>query len=273
MDANFGSITVGLDPPPSDGGSPIVRYAIYHNDGTTNGLLTTRVSVCDMSRTEFAIPNLVQGRDYQIQIQAHADCPEGTGSSLHAFDGSGLCVNDAACTLPGALSDIALYTTTDVPDLVAVSKVVGSQSRTAVTFRWSAPGNDGGSPITSYEPYRDDGLGGDFVRVDVLPTNYFEADTDLSVTGNEYRYSGLVTGRRYNFFMAACNKRGCRSGAIFGPLTAAAPPDQPEPPMTTGTSAVPPAINFTWTPPENGGMPILRTIIERDDGQEGSACL
>ena len=204
VDANFGSITVGLDPPPSDGGSPIVRYAIYHNDGTTNGLLSTRVLVCDMSRTEFAIPNLVQGRDYQIQIQAHADCPEGTGSSLHAFDGSGLCVNDAACTLPGALSDIALYTTTDIPDLVAVSKVLGSQSRTAVTFRWNAPGNDGGSPITSYEPYRDDGLGGDFVRVDVLPTNYFEQDTELSVTGNEYRYSGLVTGRRYNFFMAAC---------------------------------------------------------------------
>ena len=42
---------------------------------------------------------------------------------------------------------------------------------------------NGGSPITSYEPYRDDGLGGDFVRVDVLPTNYFEPDTELSVTG------------------------------------------------------------------------------------------
>ncbi|CAL1153338.1 unnamed protein product [Cladocopium goreaui] len=267
--ASFGSITIGLDPPPSDGGSPIVRYAIYHNDGTVNGLLSTQVLVCDMSRTEFAVPNLISGLDYQIQIQAHADCPTGTGTSLHAYDGQGLCVNDAECTLPGERSGVALYTTTDVPDLVVLAKVSGSQTRTAVTFRWDAPGNDGGSPITSYEPYRDDGLGGDFVRVDVLPTNYFEPDTELSVTGNEYKYSGLVTGRRYNFFMAACNKRGCRSGSIFGPLTAAAPPDQPDPPLATATSASPAVINLTWTPPDNGGMPILRTELQRDDGQEG----
>ena len=44
-----------------------------------------------------------------------------------------------------------------------------------------------------------------------------------------------------NFFMAACNKRGCRSGSIYGRLTAAAPPNQPDPPMTTGTSVVPTA--------------------------------
>lgn len=176
-------VTLRLDPPPSDGGSPIVRYAIYHNDGTVNGLLSTQVLVCDMSRTEFAVPNLISGLDYQIQIQAHADCPTGTGTSLHAYDGQGLCVNDAECTLPGERSGVALYTTTDVPDLVVLAKVSGSQTRTAVTFRWDAPGNDGGSPITSYEPYRDDGLGGDFVRVDVLPTNYFEPDTELSVTG------------------------------------------------------------------------------------------
>lgn len=104
-------------------------------------------------------------------------------------------MNDAACTLPGDLSGVALYTTTDVPGVVTLAKVSGSQTRAAVTFRWAAPGSDGGSPITSYEPYRDDGLGGDFVRVDVLPTNYFEADTELSVTENEYKYSGLVTGR------------------------------------------------------------------------------
>jgi len=267
--ADFGSITIGLDPPPSDGGSPIVRYAIYHNDGTVNGLLTTQVLVCDMSRTDFEVPNLLLGRDYQIQIQAHADCPSGTGTSLHAFDTDGICVDDTACTLPGARSGIALYTTTDVPDIVALSKVDGSQTRSTVTFRWSPPGTDGGSPITSYEPYRDDGLGGDFVRVDVLPTNYFEVDTDLSETGNEYKYSGLVTGRRYNFFMAACNKRGCRSGTILGPLTAAAPPNQPDPPVATATSASPAVINFTWSPPDNGGMPILKTEIQRDDGQEG----
>ena len=268
--ADFGSITIGLDPPPSDGGSPIVRYAIYHNDGTVNGLLTTQVLVCDMSRTDFEVPNLLLGRDYQIQIQAHADCPSGTGTSLHAFDTDGICVDDTACTLPGARSGIALYTTTDVPDIVALSKVDGSQTRSTVTFRWSPPGTDGGSPITSYEPYRDDGLGGDFVRVDVLPTNYFEVDTDLSETGNEYKYSGLVTGRRYNFFMAACNKRGCRSGTILGPLTAAAPPNQPDPPVATATSASPAVINFTWSPPDNGGMPILKTEIQRDDGQEST---
>ena len=250
--ASFGSITIGLDPPPSDGGSPIVRYVIYHNDGTVNGLLSTQVSVCDMSRTEFDVPNLLLGRDYQIQVQAHADCPYGAGTSLHEYDSDGICVNDGACTLPGGRSGIALFTTTDVPDTVTLEKV--SQERTSVTFRFDPPGGDGGSPVTSFEPYRDDGLGGDFVRVDVLPTNYFETETDLSESGNEYKYTGLVTGRRYNFFVAACNKRGCRSGIIFGPLTAAAPPDQPEAPLATATSAVPPVINFTWTPP---GMAFL----------------
>jgi len=73
--------------------------------------------------------------------------------------------------------------------------------------------------------------------------------------------------------MAACNKRGCRSGSIFGPLTAAAPPDQPDPPLATATSASPAVINLTWTPPDNGGMPILRTELQRDDGQElGMGC-
>ena len=286
--AGFGSITIGLDPPPSDGGSPIVRYVIYRNDGTVNGLLSTQVSVCDMSRTQFDVPDLLLGRDYLIQVQAHADCPYGAGNSLHEYDADGICVNDGDCTLPGARSGIALFTTTDVPDTVSLEKVV--QARTSVTFRFDPPPGDGGSPVTSFEPYRDDGLGGDFVRVDVLPTNYFEMDTDLSESGNEYKYTGLVTGRRYNFFVASCNKRGCRSGVIFGPLTAAAPPDQPEPPLATATSAVPPMINLTWTPPgatcdrgrggcssfrlqafpsDNGGMPILKTEIQRDDGQEG----
>ncbi|CAE6952852.1 Ttn [Symbiodinium sp. KB8] len=292
--AGFGSITIGLDPPPSDGGSPIVRYVIYRNDGTVNGLLSTQVSVCDMSRTQFDVPDLLLGRDYLIQVQAHADCPYGAGNSLHEYDADGICVNDGDCTLPGARSGIALFTTTDVPDTVTLEKVV--QARTSVTFRFDPPPGDGGSPVTSFEPYRDDGLGGDFVRVDVLPTNYFEMDTDLSESGNEYKYTGLVTGRRYNFFVASCNKRGCRSGVIFGPLTAAAAPDQPEPPLATATSAVPPMINLTWTPPgatavvqyrgyqgpvhasnpfpsDNGGMPILKTEIQRDDGQAWSECL
>lgn len=51
------------------------------------------------------------------------------------------------------------------------------------------------TPITAYEPYRDDGLGGDYVKVDVLPTSYSEPSTAVEVVDNEYRW-GVSGGLR-----------------------------------------------------------------------------
>ncbi|CAE8682347.1 unnamed protein product [Polarella glacialis] len=269
VDSDGLTMTIGMDPPPSDGGAAIVRYVVYRNDGTPSGLLSTSIHICDTQMSEFQIPDLQGGRDYQIQLEAHSGCPTGEESAEVVPLVDGQCPNKLACTLAGARSAIALYTTTKLPDPTKIARVVESQTRTSITFSWNAPDNDGGSYITSFEPYRDDGLGGDFVRVDVLPTSYFESETDTQAVGSEYKFTGLVTGRRYNFFIAACNKRGCKSGVVAGPFTAASKPDQPTGLIASATSNNPPYIYLSWTPPDNGGLPLTSTEIERDDGQEG----
>jgi hypothetical protein len=277
VDANSNEIHISLDPPASDGGSTILKYVVHVNENPIEPNPLQRVDhVCNTMLSVYPIANLLGGREYQIQVQAYGQCPSGEAKAPPlTAPSTDLCNEEGVneCGIPGAISTMSLFTSTALPSALIIEAVAGTATKTTLTFGFDAPESDGGSPITSFEPYRDDGLGGDYVKVDVLPTSYSEPETALSVVSHEYKYAGLITGRRYNFHIAACNRRGCKSGFINGPIAIAGPPDIPKAPRAVRTSSNPPFVDLEWTPPDNGGLPISRTEISRDDGNMGMLLL
>jgi len=74
--------------------------------------------------TEIDIPSLEGGRDYQIQVQAHAACPEGEDEAPRTEPWqTPYCPDATACTLPGAKSSIALFTTARLPGSIEIVPV------------------------------------------------------------------------------------------------------------------------------------------------------
>jgi invasion protein IalB len=126
--------------------------------------------------------------------------------------------------------------------------VTATAGASSAGVTWSAPGNDGGSPITGYKvtPYVN--------GVARTPTVFNSAATTQTVTG-------LVNGTTYTFRVQATNTNTNTVAVEFGPASAPSLPVTPAtvPGAPTGVTAVPgnASATVTWLPPtSDGGSPI-----------------
>jgi hypothetical protein len=168
--AGNAQVSISWAPPDDDGGLPIIGYSLLR--GASDGAMTeiANVPAHDRYHIDFAVVN---GRVYHYAVRAETDAGKGPSSPT---------VKAQPIEPPSA------------PGKVASINV--SLEGTDAIVTWSAPDDDGGSPITGYVIVR--GLSRDNMSkiAEVGP------DADL------YSDGGLERGNRYYYAVVAKNAVG-----------------------------------------------------------------
>lgn len=127
-------ITLDWDAPLSDGGSAITGYSVYWNQGTlaeASAPLTNTGALI----TFYTATGLTRGTSYKFKVLAQNVVNFGQPTST---------ITIIAAQAPGTPTNIVRLT---------------NDSETSMQIGWSAPSDDGGSPLTlDYLIYTDNGL-------------------------------------------------------------------------------------------------------------------
>lgn len=153
----------------------------------------------------------------------------------------------------------------DDADAIAVQVIPGQMdppirgdgtSSSQIVVNWTAPANDGGSSIISYNLQYDQGTSG------VSWTDLTGVDTDY--TSLSTTVSDVSAGGSYLFRVRAENLQGFGEFSNTETIEAVQAPDDIANPVTT--SIVDTSVKFTWDAPFNGGQTITSYTLEVKEG-------
>ncbi|MCL2525813.1 MAG: fibronectin type III domain-containing protein, partial [Coriobacteriia bacterium] len=199
-------------------GKPITSYQVSR-DGTN----WTTVS----SGRSFSFTGLTNGTTYTLQVRA-----------VNA-DGTGAIASTTVTPAPVVPS---------MPQNPAVAPGPGH-----VTVSWTAPANNGGSSITSYQVYMSTDNGATFT----LAATVNGGQTSANI-------NNLVNGQNYTFQITASNAVG-ESMPSF--TVTGQPQSQPGAPQNLSVIAANQALQLSWTAPSsNGGAVITSYQVSLDGG-------
>lgn len=141
----------------------------------------------------------------------------------------------------------ASATTFDVPSAPGNANAVPADGTLAVT--WSAPSDDGGTPVTSY-------------TVTLTPSG---GDSPATTSSTQHTFTGLTNGQNYTVSIVATNAAGDSQAAS----TSGTP--VPAPPAPSPANAAPGngTLDVTWTAPATvSGHPVssYQATVVRHDG-------
>lgn len=206
-----GKALLEFAPPASDGGRPVTSYEVSVDGGAWAALPNAPVA---QDRRQGVVPGLTNGSTHSLRVRAVNLAGGGTASQ-------------AADVVPAG------------PASAPRSPAVALDGRSA-TVSWSAPSDDGGSPVTEYlVTSRPGGL----TCTAVAPA--------LSCT-----VTGLQVGTDYTFSVVALNGAadlpgtGPGTAVESGPSTVIAVPGEPR---SASGSAGDRALTVRWVAPANGG--------------------
>lgn len=150
-----------------------------------------------------------------------------------------------------AFSDEIAVLVAEKPDTVAtfIRTSVSTLSAGKIRVEWTAPADNGGSPIRGYKLYIDGVL-------------TYDASEDSSATS--YTASGLTVGQNYEFSVSAVNDfaEGDKTDLT---LNAASPPSKPDAAFWQASDAS--SITIEWLKPSfNGGSAVTGYKVRRDNG-------
>jgi len=156
-------ILLSWSAPDSDGGATVTGFCVYYGEGP--GPLDSNVSVTSM---EHLFEGLQSGTTYYFRVVAI----NGLG-----MGGSTEIVNATFVTRPAAPSNVS-----------------GEEADGGISLSWSAPSDDGGLDITSYNIYRSVGDGSLVLLTTVDGTSYLDTD--------------VLNDTTYNYVIKAVNGNG-----------------------------------------------------------------
>ena len=220
--ATAGDTTVQLtwSAPADDGGSPITGYTVTGSPGGTCS--TTGATTCTAS-------GLTNGTLYTFHVTATNAV--GTGPESNAASAT----PQAAATVPGAPTNL-----------------VATAGDTTVQLTWSAPADDGGSPITGY-------------TVTGSPGGTCSTTGATTCTA-----SGLTNGTLYTFHVTATNAVGTGPESNAASATPQAAATVPGAPTNLVATAGDTTVQLTWSAPaDDGGSPITGYTVT---GSPGGTC-
>ena len=211
--AGVGQATVTFTAPTNNGGAAITGYTVTSSPG---GLTATGTT------SPIIITGLTGGVNYTFTVKA---------------------TNGALTSAASAAS--AAVEATGVPG--APTNVVAIPGSRAVSVRFSAPLNNGGSAITSY-------------TVTSSPGNLTGTGTSSPIG-----VSGLVNGGNYTFTVTATNAIG--TSAASAPSATVTPAAQPGAPTGVTAVAGPGQATVTFAPPtDTGGVAITSYTVTSSNG-------
>ena len=218
-------IDLDWDPPDDDGGAAITGYRIEMSPNGTSGWRNLVDDTKD-TRTDYSHTGVDPGTTRYYRVSA---------------------INSAGTGRP---SRSASATTFDVPGEPTGLRAEANGS-TQIDLRWSAPRNDGGSPITGYRiEFSDDR---DSWNVEVSNTGS---------TATTYSHTGLSPGTTYYYQVSAINEWG--TGAYSAPAQGTTDATVPGPPLNLAAEADgQKRIDLAWDPPaDDGGADVTGYRIE-----------
>jgi fibronectin type 3 domain-containing protein len=221
--------------PDDNGGSPITNYRIYR--GTSQDSLTRHATVGGDARS-YADTVVTNGVRYWYQVSAENDVGEGERSNQASA------TPEAPPSPPGPPVDLR-----------------ATPGNGSVQLEWSAPTDNGGSPITNYNIYR--GTTADQLPflVQVPPVH-------------SYLDTGLTNGQPYFYRVTAVNAagQGLPSATVSAtPMSGDTAPDPPANLVAVGGDA---RVSLSWqAPPSNGGSPVTNYNIYRGTSPGGETWL
>lgn len=215
--AGDASASMTWDPPADNGGEPIIGYTVRSSSGT---MKTT-------TATSLEFTGLANGTTHTFTVQA----TNIIGSSVGV----------------GTSNPVVPASPATVPD-APTGATLQSRGDGRLVILWTAPVNDGGSPITGYLVTPSIGL-------------------PQTVTSTLAEFTGLTNGTEYSFTIHAQNAIGQSvESAAFGPVAPARKPDAPTNVRVTyrgdGNAVV------AWDAPANDGGAAISTyrVTPIEDG-------
>jgi len=155
--------------PSDDGGSSITDYVVQYKE-TSSGTWNT-FNDGTSTNTNATVTGLINGTQYDFRVAAVNIIDTGTYSSVIT-----------ATPIPGA-------TAPDAPTSLSTTP-----ASTQVALTWSAPGDDGGSPITDY-----------IVQYKASADSTWLTFNDGTSTNTNATVIGLTNGTQYDFRVSAVN--------------------------------------------------------------------
>jgi fibronectin type 3 domain-containing protein len=130
------------------------------------------------------------------------------------------------------------------------TNLAGTPGDARVQLSWSAPSNNGGSPIIGYRLYWSLSSGGPF--------------TAITIAGTSFLHSGLLNGHSYYYKVAAVNAVGESSSSTMVSATPMEPPSAPSAPGGLTARGGVNNITLNWTlPADDGGQAITGYKVYR----------
>ncbi|CAD7941248.1 unnamed protein product, partial [Amoebophrya sp. A120] len=228
------ALTVGwrVDTPLSK--IPLTEFLMYRDDGLGGEYMLT----VDQSVTQVTDTNVEVGKTYRYRTVVLNDVGPSPSSVVVDF---------LVASAPSRM---------DPPEMV-------EQSRNLITVRWKLPASNGGSDITAFTLYRNDGIGGPMVPV-------------FNGAALMYTSRQLGTGLRYRFQVTATNQAGESDLSEASEIRTIQLPGQIGRPhlvdsvcyaglTTTSRQPNTAQVRFRWTSPQdNGGCAMERYQVLQD---------
>jgi titin len=227
--------------PSNNGGYQISGYKIEVKKGST--AYSTLIANTGNSTTTYSHAGLTTGTTYSYKVYAINSIGTGTAS-------------------PEASATPTVGSTSSSP-APPTGLVATSASATQINLSWSAPSNNGGSPITGYKIEYKIGSSGTYSTLVANTVN----------TAVTYSHTGLTAGQTYTYRVSAINSIGPSNPspeASVTPTTSSQTTTNSAPGAPTGLVAMSVSgtqINLSWSAPSNnGGSAITGYKIESKKG-------
>jgi hypothetical protein len=229
--------------PTSLGGYPISGYKIEYRIGS--GSYSVLVSNTGSTATTYSHTGLTTNQVYLYRVYSITQFGTSENPSNEVVVQP---TSSSALTVPGS------------PTGVSATPV----SPTQVNLSWSAPSNNGGSPITGYKIEAKSGSG-----------TFSNLVSNTGTTITTYSHTGLTTGTTYTYRISAINNIGtsvtsAEASAIPTSSSTSGAPSAPTGLVATASSGT--QVNLSWSAPSNnGGFPITGYKIEYKVGSSSYA--